>query len=69
MLGYVLSRAASRDFETLTIKNWRGDDAETGEDLAEKIREYHISDFSNWKNHDGFESTFTDLLRDLRAQA
>ena len=51
------------------IKKWRCDDADTGEDLAEKIREYHIPDFSNWKDHDAFESAFTDLLRDLRAQA
>ncbi len=54
---------------TPTIKNWRCDDADTGEDLAEKIREYHIPDFSNWKNHDAFESAFADLLRDLRDQA
>ncbi|MEK6261520.1 MAG: toll/interleukin-1 receptor domain-containing protein [Planctomycetota bacterium] len=54
---------------TPTIRNWRCDDADTGEDLAEKIREYHIPDFSNWKNHDAFEAAFADLLRDLRAQA
>ena len=51
------------------IRGWRCDDADTGEDLAEKIREYHIPDFSNWKDHDPFESAFADLLRDLRAQA
>ena len=49
------------------IRDWRCDDADTGEDLAEKIREYHIPDFSNWKDHDAFESAFADLLRDLRA--
>ena len=32
------------------------------------LREYHIPDFSNWKNHDAFEVAFADLLRDLRAQ-
>ena len=51
------------------IRDWRCDDADTGEDLTEKIREYHIPDFSNWKDHDPFESAFADLLRDLRAQA
>lgn len=51
------------------IRNWRCDDADTGEDLAEKIREYHIPDFSNWKDHDAFEAAFADLLRDLRAEA
>ncbi len=51
------------------IKKWCCDDADTGEDLAEKIREYHIPDFSNWKDHDGFEAAFADLLRDLRAEA
>lgn len=51
------------------IRDWRCDDADTGEDLAEKIREYHIPDFSNWKNHDAFEAAFADLRRDLRAQA
>ncbi len=51
------------------IKKWRCDDADTGEDLAEKIREYHIPDFSNGKDHDAFEAAFADLLRDLRAEA
>ncbi len=48
------------------IHDWRCDDADAGEDLAEKIREYHIPDFSNWKPHDPFESAFADLHRDLR---
>ena len=43
-------------------------DADTGKDLAVELREDHIPDFSNWKNHDAFESAFNDLLRDLRAQ-
>ena len=48
------------------IRDWRCDDADTGEDLAEKIREDHIPDFSNWKNHDALESAFADLHRDPR---
>ena len=34
--------------------------------LAEAIRKYHLPDFSNWKNHDAFERTFTRLEKDLR---
>lgn len=51
------------------IRDWRCNDADTGEDLAEKIREYHIPDFSNWKDHDAFQDAFADLLRDLRDEA
>jgi len=40
-----------------------------GESGLHSLREYHIPDISNWKNHDAFESAFADLLRDLRAQA
>ena len=38
------------------IRDWRCDDADTGKDLAVELREDHIPDFSNWKNHDAFES-------------
>ena len=51
------------------IRDWSCFDADTGKDLAVELREYHIPDFSNWKNQDAFESAFADLLRDLRAQA
>ena len=51
------------------IREWSCFDADTGKDLAVELREYHIPDFSNWKDHDAFESAFADLLRDLRAQA
>ena len=33
-----------------------------------ELREYHIPDFSNWKNHAPFESAFAGLFRDLQAQ-
>ena len=51
------------------IRDWSCFDADTGKDLAVELREDHIPDFSNWKNHDAFASAFADLLRDLRAQA
>jgi hypothetical protein len=41
-------------------------DSDTGEDLAEEVRKYHIPDFSNWKNHDAFEAAFARLEKDLR---
>ena len=51
------------------IRDWSCFDADTGKDLAVELREYHIPNFSNWKDHDAFESAFADLLCDLRAQA
>ena len=53
------------DFDT--IKNWECFDVDSGKDLASELREYYIPDFSNWKNHEAFETEFTKLLRDLRA--
>jgi hypothetical protein len=53
------------DFET--IQKWECFDADSGKDLAVEVREYYIPDFSNWTNHDSFESEFAKLLRDLRA--
>ena len=47
------------------IRDWHCFDADTGKDFAVELREYHITDFSNWKNHDAFESGFADLLHDL----
>jgi len=51
------------DFETL--RDWTCFDADTGKDLAVEVREYFIPDFSNWKNHDAFESAFARLKKDL----
>ncbi len=50
-----------------TLEGWECFDLDTGEDLAIEIREYYIPDFSNWKNHDTFESALKRLLRDLQA--
>ena len=55
------------DFET--IKEWGCFDSDAGKDLAAEVREYFIPDFSNWKNHDLFETAFEKLLRDLKANA
>ena len=49
------------------LKAWRCFDADTGKDLAREVREYHVPDFTNWKDHDAFELAFARLLRDLRA--
>lgn len=49
------------------LKKWECLDSDTGEDLAEEVRKYHIPDFSNWKNHDAFEAAFARLEKDLRA--
>lgn len=48
------------------VKAWEYFDADTGKDLAVELREYHLPDFSNWKNHDSFEAGFARLLSDLK---
>ena len=49
------------------IREWECFDSDNGKDLGVEVREYFIPDFSNWKDHDAFESGFARLLRDLRA--
>ena len=49
------------------LRDWECLDADSGEDLAVEVRGYFIPDFSNWKDHDAFESAFDKLLKDLRA--
>jgi hypothetical protein len=49
-----------------SLKTWTLFDADRGVDLAAEVREYFIPDFSEWKNHDKFEKSFANLLRDLR---
>lgn len=44
-------------------RDWKCLDVDTGEDLAKTVREYHIPDFSQWKQ----EEAFGDLMRGLRA--
>jgi TIR domain/Pentapeptide repeats (8 copies) len=50
------------------IRDWECFDADTGKDSAREIREYFIPDFSNWKDRDSYQSGFSRLLRDLKAQ-
>lgn len=53
------------DYETLD--RWECRDSLSGKDLAEEVRQYFIPDFSNWKDHDAFETAFSRLLKDLRS--
>jgi hypothetical protein len=55
------------DFDT--IRQWECFDAGSGKDMAEEIREFFIPDFSSWKHHDSFESAFSRLIADLKAEA
>jgi hypothetical protein len=48
------------------IRDWECFDADSGKDLGAEIREYFIPDFSNWKDHDAFETAFGRLLSDLK---
>jgi hypothetical protein len=51
------------------IKQWKLFDADIGIDSAREIREYFIPDFSNWKNHDSYQTAFQRLVKDLKARA
>ena len=43
---------------------------ERGKDMAREIREYHIPDFSRWKNNsDRYAREFENLLRDLKQES
>jgi uncharacterized protein YjbI with pentapeptide repeats len=53
------------DYEVL--RSWECLDHDSGLDLAEEIRKFHIPDFSNWKSHDHFEKAFARLYADLKA--
>lgn len=48
------------------LRKWECIDADRGQDLATEVREYFIPDFSNWRDHDVFETAFARLLKDLR---
>jgi hypothetical protein len=50
------------------IREWKCFDADTGKDSAREIREYHIPDFSDWKNHDQYQKAFERLVTDLKAE-
>jgi hypothetical protein len=54
--------------DVAAIKAWECVDPRTGQDYAEEVLRFHIPDFSNWKDHDAFESSFARLLKDLKAE-
>jgi len=49
------------------VKSWKQFDSDRGKDSAREIREYFISDFSNWKDHDSYQKAFERLVKDLKA--
>ena len=51
------------------LKNWKLFDADIGNDSAREIRKYFIPDFSNWKDHDSYQTAFQRLVKDLKAGA
>ncbi len=51
-----------------TIRIWEYFDSDIGKDSAREIREFHIPDFSNWKDHDDYKLAFDRLLRDLQGE-
>ena len=51
------------------IRHWKLFDADIGIDSAREIREYFIPDFSNWKDHDSYQTAFQRLVKDLKAGA
>jgi TIR domain len=51
------------------VKEWECFDADRGKDPAREIREYFIPDFSNWKDHDSYQTAFQRLVKDLKAGA
>jgi hypothetical protein len=51
------------------IKAWKLFDADTGIDSGREIREYHVPDFSQWKDHDSYSQAFERLVRDLKSGA
>jgi hypothetical protein len=50
------------------IQDWECFDSDIGKDSAKEIREFHIPDFSKWKNYDSYQEAFENLLRDLKAK-
>jgi uncharacterized protein YjbI with pentapeptide repeats len=50
------------------LRDWECFDADTGKDSAREIREYFIPDFSNWKDHDSYQTAFNKLLEDLHGK-
>ena len=51
-----------------TLRAWECLDADSGQDIAEEVREYFIPDFSEWTKPARFEKEFSKLCRDLRRE-
>ena len=51
-----------------TIRKWEYFDSDIGKDSAREIREFHIPDFSNWKDHYAYKLSFDRLLDDLHGK-
>ncbi len=49
-----------------SIQAWECFDATAGEDLADKVREYFIPDFTNWEANVDYQKAFQRLLKDLK---
>jgi hypothetical protein len=45
-----MSELLSATTNNFAFEKWECLDSDTGEDLAEEVRKYHIPDFTNWKN-------------------
>lgn len=48
------------------VKKWKCFDADIGKDIAVEIREYHIPDFTQWKDDTKFRPLFKKLLNSLK---
>ena len=55
-----------RLIEWNALKDWEFFHSVTVTDLAEEVLSYYIPDFSNWKDHDSFETEFGKLLDALK---
>jgi hypothetical protein len=51
------------------IQEWECVDADSGKDLAVEVREFFVSDFSTWKDHDFYKKAFDRVMRDLKETA
>ena len=54
------------EFEDL--RNWTSIDTDTGEDLARVVRQFHVQDFSNWKNEESLGQALENLVASLRKE-
>jgi len=50
------------------LRDWECFDSDYGRDLAKEIREYHIPNFENWKDHDEYKVNFDKLVGSLKIE-